>query len=76
MTKLLTTDDVIRALGGTSALGRIVGRTPQSVNHWRGSERGKFPPWTILIIQSALKEKGLTAPASLWGIPEKLRRSA
>jgi hypothetical protein len=77
MTKLLTTDDVIRALGGGSALGRLVGRTPQSVNHWRGAERGKFPAWTFLIIQAALRERGLKAPATLWGVEEpSQRRSA
>lgn len=83
MKQLLTTDDVIRALGGPTALGRLVGRNPQAVNHWRSSMRGKFPAWTILLIQNALEAESkkagerLIAPASLWGVEEpQQRRSA
>lgn len=77
MKTLLNTDDVIYALGGPTAVGKIVSRSAQAVNHWRVKNLGKFPGWTYLLIETELKRHGMTAPASLWGIQEpKRRRSA
>ena len=63
---LTTASDVIDALDGTTAVARIAGRKPQHVTNWRAS--GRFPPNTYLVITEALREKGKSAPASLWGM--------
>lgn len=68
MNNLGDISEVIRALGGPTAVGRIVGRSPQSVVNWRAAKT--FPPDTYLAISSALKEKGYDAPPSLWRMLE------
>lgn len=66
MDMLSQTGSVIDALGGTAAVARITGRTPQAVSNWRG--RLTFPADTFLILSGALTLAGKTAPASLWGM--------
>jgi hypothetical protein len=73
MADLRTTSQVIDALGGTCAVGRLVGRQPPAVTNWR--ERG-FPPETFLIFQHLLAERGLRAPAALWKMVEPRGRVA
>lgn len=75
MTHLETTDAVIRALGGLTATGQIVGnRKPQVVYLWR--KRNKFPADTYLILNAALEQKGHTAPLTLWGMQSPERGNA
>jgi hypothetical protein len=71
-------DDVIHALGGVSAVARIVGCGPSAVCNWRtGSGRfrtgsGRFPPDHYAVISMALYERGFFAPWALFrftGIP-------
>ena len=75
-TILLTTDDVIDALGGNEAVAKIVGTTPNAVRNWRGRLRGKFPTDTYEAFRLSLKREGLKAPLALWGMKEPVRRRA
>ncbi len=68
-TELSTASEIIKALGGPTAAGRIVGRSPQSANNWRIANR--FPSNTFPILTRALAERGYTAPSSLWRIIER-----
>lgn len=65
---LPTASAVIDALGGTAAVARIAERTMQSVTNWRAANR--LPAETYLVLQAALKQRKLKAPADLWGIRE------
>lgn len=68
MRELATVAEVIDALGGPTATGRLVGRSPQSVVNWRAS--GKLPADTFLILQAELRDREILAPPSIWGIRE------
>lgn len=63
---LTTAGDIIKALGGPTAVARLTGKRPQNVVNWRAA--GRLPPDTFLIIGDALAKQGKEAPASLWGI--------
>lgn len=63
---LQTSDEVIDALGGTTAAAKLVGKLPQSINNSRRS--GRLPADTFLIFSEALKARSKRAPTSLWGI--------
>lgn len=74
MKLLTTTDAVIDAFGGAKRMAQFL--TAQgypcgksAATNWTTGQRGKFPPETVFILQAALAQRGLTAPASLWGIP-------
>lgn len=64
--ELLSTGDVMDALGGTSAVARLTGRKPQAACNWRRFT--KFPANTYLVMRRALTERGKSAPPSLWGM--------
>jgi hypothetical protein len=69
MTKQLhTVEEVISVLGGTKAVAELTNKTanPSTVPMWKS--RGKFPATTYAKIQSALDERGLSAPMELWGM--------
>ena len=68
MKALETTKEVIDALGGTSAVAKITGRTYNAAHNWRSFE--KFPANTFVVMSRALRAKGLSAPAELWGMVE------
>ena len=68
MQTLSHTGQVIDALGGTAKVAKITSRKPQAVSNWRSREA--FPPETFLILTAALRDKGLSAPSSLWRMPE------
>lgn len=68
-TQILTTATaVIDELGGTTAVAKLVGKTPQSVTNWRAANR--LPAETFLVLSAALKKLKREAPSSLWGIRE------
>lgn len=64
--ELQTAGEVIDALGGTAETARLAGRKSQHVSNWRAA--GRLPAKTFLIIKKELAARGLTAPASLWGM--------
>lgn len=68
MKQLHSVPEVLEALGGLTRAAAIVDRTAQHANGWRIT--GKFPSKTFIAFSAALKERGYTAPASLWGMVE------
>jgi hypothetical protein len=72
--QLLTTGDVIDALGGTEKVAEITRRKYTAVWNWKKAEA--FPPNTFLILQDALKSKGLEAPLSLWRMEQPAEAGA
>lgn len=68
METLSTTVDVIEALGGTSVVAELTGRTYPAAFNWRRFD--KFPANTFVVMNRALAAKGKSAPASLWGMAE------
>lgn len=75
LTELTTVDDVIDALGGTGATARLLGcKSMRPVSNWRS--RGRLPADKFLLMQQALRDRGKTAPPSLWGIAPPSRGAA
>ncbi len=68
MKVLSTASEIIDALDGPTATGRLVGRSAQSAVNWRAANR--LPADTYLILQTELRERGFEAPASLWNMLE------
>lgn len=68
MDELLTTSDVMDALGGNLAVAELTGSKPKAVWNWRGFDT--FPSNTYVAMTAALLAKGKTAPASLWGMKQ------
>lgn len=67
---LETVDQVLDALGGSTAAAALAGRNAKvaHASNWRAA--GRMPPRTLLIFRARLAELGLTAPAALWGVDE------
>ena len=68
---MITTAEVIDALGGPSSVSRLVisagyAAQPNAVSQWK--KRGVFPGETFLVMVSALKERGEHADPTLWGM--------
>ncbi len=72
LTPLTTIPEVFEALGGIPAVCDIVGaegkRAWQRVDNWR--LRGRFASDTYVVLTDALRERGFSAPPSLWGMLE------
>lgn len=68
MQELTTTNDVIRALGGVSAVAELTERTYDAAWNWTRFET--FPADTYLVMKAALEAQGYTAPPSLWRMVE------
>ena len=66
---LETYNDVVDALGGPVAVGRLTGQTCAAVCNWR-RYRGLFPSKYYLCMQDALAAAGYLAPHQLWGFYE------
>ena len=65
MQTLATVSDVVDALGGGSAVSRLIeGCSPQRVWNWQSL--GYFPPHTYVALQTALKKIECDAPDTLW----------
>jgi hypothetical protein len=63
---LWTFNDVVDALGGPVAVGRLTGQSCACVCNWR-SYRGLFPSKYYFVLKGALADRGFYAPISLWG---------
>lgn len=76
MATLTTTKDVIDALGGTTAVAHITGRTYNCVHNWKGFKT--FPSNSYVALIGALAAKGHSAPPSLFGmvLPDQQDRAA
>ena len=61
-----STSEVIEALGGVAAVGRLTGRKLTAVSNWHKFEH--FPANTYLRMIAALHDRGLHAPAWLWSM--------
>jgi hypothetical protein len=68
MDQLSTTREVMEALGGTSAVAKLTGRTYPAAFNWLDFKT--FPSNTYVAMTTALAAQGKTAPASLWGMVE------
>jgi hypothetical protein len=58
--------EVVDALGGPVAVGRLTGQTCAAVCNWR-RYRGLFPSKYYFCMRAALADEGYFAPISLWG---------
>lgn len=63
---LETVDAVMEELGGNRPVATLTASKPSAVSMWRKAQ--SFPTNQYLIMTEALREKGKTAPASLWGM--------
>ena len=66
MDELHTTSDVINELGGLKAVAKLTGTNNKAAWNWRSFD--SFPSNTYLVMIEALRERGKTAPASLWSM--------
>lgn len=66
MTELQSTAEVIQALGGYRSVALITGSKAKAASNWGRFDT--FPARTYLALTEALRERGLSAPASLWGM--------
>jgi hypothetical protein len=68
-------DDVIEALGGPTAVGRLTGNPASGVCNWKRSH-SRFPPKYYFLIKTALQDRGYYAPLDLFGFVGDFRKSA
>ncbi len=61
---LLTVDEVIASLGGTTNAAKTLGRSAQVVSHWKTNK--KFPPKTFHLITNKLKRDGFEVSKDCW----------
>jgi hypothetical protein len=73
---LETTEQVIETLGGNGPVAELTLSKPNAVSNWRGFKT--FPSNTFVAMTEALRARGKTAPASLWGMkmPAEPERAA
>lgn len=74
MKNLKTASDVVDALGGPTAAGRLCGVTTQAAWNWTAT--GKLPAVTYLIIRRELLKQKASAPIDLWGMIDPDQRRA
>jgi hypothetical protein len=68
MDSLVTTGEVIDALGGTAAVARMLGRSMTVVSNWKAG--GCFPSNTYVVFQLELSKLNAAAPDRLWRMIE------
>lgn len=61
---LRTAHQVVRVLGGATAIARKYGVTRQTVYNWKNG--GRFPERLALSMRLALRKQGYDAPDALW----------
>lgn len=62
--KLETFAEVWAALGGNSGVAELMQAKPSRLSMWK--KAGSFPPNTYSTMIDALRQRGKTAPDSLW----------
>ena len=67
--QLSTTSEVVKALGGIAAVAEMTGSSYNAACNWQAFPN--FPPKTYLVLSRALRARGYSAPASLWGMVER-----
>lgn len=65
---LETVADVVKALGGPTKAGRLVGKSAQSISNAANAEPPRLPPDCYLIMLRELERLGFTASSALWRI--------
>jgi hypothetical protein len=65
---LITTREVVAALGGTQAVANLTGRKYSAASNWVSGRDQQFPANTYVALNAALASVGKSAPASLWGM--------
>lgn len=63
-----TANDIIDTLGGTSAVAKMLKRSPQQVSNWRAD--GRLPSSVYLLVSNELAKYGKVASPRLFGISE------
>ena len=59
-------EEMINRLGGPTAVARAIGNvSPKAVSMWK--TRG-LPSWSFLAFKHLMKEHGISASPSLWGV--------
>ena len=74
MKNLLTTRDVVSALGGHAAIAELTGRSYNSASNWNTGTH--FPPNTFVLMQRELAKQNKTAPDRLWRMLTKQNKTA
>jgi hypothetical protein len=67
MRTLETTKDVIGALGGVPQVRELTQAKSDSVV-WNWSVSDRFPAKTYFVMSAALRQRGVEAPPTLWGM--------
>lgn len=62
---LRSVDDIVDALGGTTAVAELVGAGLSAISNWKF--RGSIPPEHFLTITEALDERNLSAAPAIFG---------
>lgn len=74
MRELTTADQVFEELGGVTSVSNLLNCSVTRVSNWKVA--GKFPSKMFVAMQSALHERSLTAPPSLWGMASQTENAA
>lgn len=53
----------IKAFGGLSAMGEVMGLNRQNIDRWLKSPTGMIPRWWTAQVEAAAKAKAITLPA-------------
>lgn len=67
---LKTVDEIVEALGGTSAAASAAGMEPSAVSMWK--VRGKIPSNRFLVISRLLLQAGQQADPAVFGFVDKV----
>jgi len=69
-----TSSEFIDALGGTTAVARLTGSSPQSVANWRA--RGSIPPSVYLVLAAHAQGAGVRVDPTIFGIRKTQHEAA
>lgn len=74
MVILTNVREVVEALGGIHAVARLTSVDPHTVSAWQ-TRLGVFPSKTFVVLNDALAEIAMSAPAHLWQMVEREKAS-
>lgn len=66
--ELASTDAIFEVLGGLQTVAVLTGSKYKAVANWKAANA--FPAKTFLVITTALRDRGFSAPATLWNMVE------